>query len=81
MAYTPQHPPQSPNHIPQFLFEELRRIATEMSTAQEMLRLGETFVAPTKPRAGDIRFADGTSWNPGAGRGFYGYTGTAWTKF
>lgn len=81
MAYSPQHPPQLPAQIPQFLFEELRRIALELSTAQELIRLGETNVAPQRPRAGDIRFADGTNWNPGSGRGFYGYTGTAWTKF
>lgn len=30
-----------------------------------------TYAAPDKPRVGDIRFADGTTWNPGAGEGLY----------
>jgi hypothetical protein len=28
---------------------------------------------PDKPRDGMIRKADGTNWNPGGGRGYYGY--------
>lgn len=28
---------------------------------------------PAKPRNGMIRMADGTNWNPGSGRGYYGY--------
>lgn len=28
---------------------------------------------PEKPRNGDIRMADGTNWNPGSGRGYYGF--------
>ena len=42
--------------------------------------LDPTYVAPTKPREGDLRLADGTSWNPGSGAGFYGYYGSAWVK-
>lgn len=38
------------------------------------------YVAPDKPRLGQIVFADGTSWNPGSGRGVYCYdtTGPTW---
>lgn len=36
--------------------------------------------APEKPREGMIRFADGTNWNPGSGRGLYQYVSTAWVK-
>lgn len=39
-----------------------------------------TTVAPDKPREGMIRYADGTSWNPGSGKGVYWYSGSAWTK-
>lgn len=35
--------------------------------------------APINPQEGDIVRADGTSWNPGSGRGFYGYDNGAWT--
>ena len=33
-----------------------------------------------KPRNGDIRYADGTNWNPGSGEGIYAYTNDAWAK-
>ena len=36
--------------------------------------------APDKPRTGDIRYADGTDWNPGSGEGIYFYNGTAWVN-
>lgn len=44
--------------------------------------LDEMFAAPTKPRTGDIRFADGTQWNPGSGRGIYYFdaTGGIWIQ-
>lgn len=38
------------------------------------------YAAPAKPRESDIVFADGTTWNPGAGRGLYQYVGGAWAK-
>ena len=41
-------------------------------------QLDVTTVAPAKPRDGMIRLADGVSWNPGSGRGFYGYSNAAW---
>lgn len=44
------------------------------------VRFTELNVAPTKPRTGDVVLADGTNWNPGAGAGFYGYHGGAWSK-
>ena len=40
----------------------------------------ETNVAPTKPREGIMRYADGTNWNPGGGRGLYHYQAGAWVK-
>ena len=34
-----------------------------------------------KPRNGDIRYADGTNWNPGGtGEGIYAYVNGAWAK-
>jgi hypothetical protein len=35
--------------------------------------LEETFVEPNKLFTGLIRFADGTQWDPGSGRGIYYY--------
>jgi hypothetical protein len=40
--------------------------------------LDKSYAAPTKPREGDIRYADGTTWNPGSGQGIYAYYGAAW---
>ena len=44
--------------------------------------LEETFVEPTKLYTGLLRFADGTEWDPGAGRGIYYYDETVpgWVK-
>lgn len=35
-------------------------------------------VAPASPQEGDVYFADGTSWNPGSGKGLYFYDGSAY---
>ena len=40
--------------------------------------LEETFAAPARPQEGQLVFADGATWNPGAGRGVYCYHGAAW---
>jgi hypothetical protein len=35
---------------------------------------------PDRPREGMIVYADGTDWNPGAGKGSYEFRGAAWFK-
>lgn len=65
------------------LLAYIERNNRAIETAINLLATGhidETNVAPTKPRTGDIRLADGTDWNPGSGAGFYGYYGGAWVK-
>ena len=38
-------------------------------------------VEPTRPRKGDIRYADGTDWNPGSGEGIYFFNNAGtWTQ-
>ena len=44
------------------------------------VQLTKRFAAPTKPREGRVYFADGTTWNPGAGGGLYLYFGGAFVK-
>lgn len=44
------------------------------------LSIGVLTSAPASPANGMIAYADGTSWNPGSGQGFYGYEGGAWVK-
>lgn len=43
-----------------------------------LLRLRETTNTPNSPDVGTIRYADGTSWAPIDGPGYYYYNGTAW---
>lgn len=67
-------------YIPVDMNPEFQRISQALSEPAEVVRLGTTYVAPSKPRSGDLRLADGTQWNPGSGAGFYGYYGSAWVK-
>jgi hypothetical protein len=38
------------------------------------------YAVPQRVRDGMIVLADGTTWNPGSGGGFYGYYAGAWHK-
>ena len=46
----------------------------ESTQAQEEIQLTVTHVNPAKPTVGELRYADGTNWNPGGGAGVYEYT-------
>lgn len=75
--YSPEPVPSSPQEIPAYIERELQKLRICI----DLLALGhldETFVEPTKPRNGDIRYFDGTSYNPGSGRGVYVYKGSSW---
>lgn len=75
--YAPSLSPETDTR--RYVDSELRAIATAIN----LLAAGHidiTYAAPEKPRVGDIRLADGTSWNPGLGAGFYGYHSGAWNK-
>ena len=58
--------------------QELEQVSRAMSEPDQMLMVEFSYVAPTKPRDGMIVLADGTSWNPGSGGGYYGYRAGAW---
>jgi hypothetical protein len=60
-----------------FLLDELQKVSAAI-TALAAGHLDKTHVAPVKPRDGDIRYADGTDYNPGSGEGIYAYYGAAW---
>ena len=79
VSYSPSNPPSNKDDVAAYIYDELLKI----SVAVQLLALGHidtSTVAPTKPRDGDIRLADGTSWNPGLGQGVYCYYGAAWNK-
>lgn len=63
-----------------YINRELEQIQLAFSL-MEFLKLKKCFEPPSKPREGMVVYADGVSWNPGSGGGFYGYHGGSWTKF
>jgi len=74
-------PPQTDDatDLRRWLLQELQRLGniTQEIGVQQVVEL---MVAPKKPRSGMLVLADGTHWNPGSGRGYYGYdeTTAAW---
>ena len=79
LRYVPGQVPDNKDDLPRFLREELRQIQQAISLVQDG-QIDVTTVAPSKPRDGMIRRADGTSWNPGGGAGVYCYFSAAWNK-
>jgi hypothetical protein len=79
MKYTPTSPPRDPEFLAEYLWEELLRVKKVLDHLVD----GEFEVwynAPIRPKEGQLVFADGTSWNPGSGRGFYEMRNGAWNK-
>lgn len=76
--YQPRAVPSDPAALPAFLQQELLNIARATLEGNQFLSLEMLYVAPAKPRDGMVVLADGTSWNPGSGAGFYGYRAGAW---
>ncbi len=75
--YSPSPTPNDPADLPRYLRDEFQAIQNAiMQLAAGHLDMVNA--VPAKPRDGDIRFADGTNWNPGSGKGFYGYYNSAW---
>jgi len=79
VSYSPGQLPTDPDEINRYFFSELQKISSAL-TLVSAGHLDKTTVAPTKPRDGDIRYADGTLWNPGSGVGIYYFKGatSAW---
>ena len=73
MQYSP-----SPVNDWSALNNELQRVALTLAEPAAFLSLGVSFAPPAKPRDGRVVLADGTSWNPGSGAGYYGYRAGAW---
>jgi len=75
--YAPAEPPDN-SDMARYLRDEFFKI----KAAIDLLAGGKlplTTVAPTKPRDGMVKLADGVNWNPtGAGQGVYCYYGAAW---
>jgi hypothetical protein len=86
--WTPNPAPVNNENLSDYLFSELNRLS-DIIFNLDVMRLEQTNRNPEdttinsnrgKPRDGDIRYADGTNWNPGGGIGIYAYIGGSWTK-
>ena len=79
--YEPGPLPVDEKDLGVFLINELKRIG-DVFLNQALFRLERTNVAPTRPRGGDVRYADGTNWDPGSGEGIYFFkeSTSAWVK-
>ncbi len=75
--YAPGPVPVEPKDIPLYLQQEFEKIQAAVNRLADG-HLDKIHAAPSKPRDGDFRYADGTNWNPGSGIGFYRYNGSAW---
>ena len=81
IRYTPAPVPDKVEDIPTYLRKEFDRMSATINNIADG-HFDVSNVAPDKPRTGDIRYADGTNWNPGStGEGVYIYLSTgAWSK-
>jgi len=78
IQYIPQEPPEE--YQWKWLHDELQRLSRVVAVLAAGY-LPPTHVAPSNPRAGDIRYADGSDWNPGSGEGIYFFNiSSAWVK-
>ena len=78
--YTSLPTPNKPEELPEYLQNELRKISEAINNISDG-HLDEVHVEPPRPRAGDLRYADGSDWNPGQGNNFYYYDGTVWIAY
>jgi hypothetical protein len=76
--YSPSHVPDVGNPtLQEWIRRELQSVMAGFESTNDFEVL---HAAPQKVKEGMVRYADGTDWNPGAGKGLYVYNGTAWTK-
>jgi hypothetical protein len=77
IEYSPNQPPSNPAELQRYLIDEFQRISAAIN-ALSAGHLDKSYAAPEKPRDGDIRYADGVTYNPGSGVGIYYYNGSNW---
>jgi hypothetical protein len=70
--YAPGQVPADPAALPAFLADELRKLQTAIALLAAG-HIDKSYAAPPKPRDGDLIYADGTTYNPGSGKGVYQY--------
>lgn len=82
MAFKPPryNGPNDALSVAQWVDREFGNLESTLLRAIDLLNCQPQFNAPDKPRDGDVRFADGTSWNPGGGEGLYVFYNNTWNK-
>jgi len=78
--YEPGPLPEDVDDLGIYLVTELKRLGSILYN-QATFRLERIHEEPQRPRIGDIRYADGTDWNPGQGENLYYFDGTNWIAF
>lgn len=78
--YSPEDPPAdaSAEEVARWALQELQKASIVINNLAGGAS-GALAVAPKKPFNGMIRMADGVNWNPGSGRGYYGFDETSGT--
>jgi len=79
--YEPGPLPTDSEDLGIYVVTELKRLGDVLFN-QATFRLERIHEAPQKPRGGDVRYADGSNWNPGSGEGIYFFkeSTSAWVK-
>lgn len=72
-TYAPGPVPADPAALQRYLQDEFRKINVTFRNITDGHR-DVLYAEPAKPRAGQIVYADGTTWNPGSGEGYYRYS-------
>ena len=65
IRYSPSPPPSNPEELSAYLSREFQRMSEVITNIADG-SYDVTNVAPSKPRQGDVRFADGSNWNLGS---------------
>lgn len=78
--YEPGPLPENVEDLGIYLVTELKRLGSILYN-QATFRLERIHEEPQRPRTGDIRYADGSDWNPGQGENLYYFDGTNWIAF
>jgi hypothetical protein len=69
LSYTPTEAPQE--YTPEWINHELQRLQQELKASQAESIFKILYAEPARMYAGMVVYADGTTWNPGAGEGLY----------
>ena len=59
---------------------ELNKLSLSISQPASYFALKTIYAPPSRIFDGMVVKADGTTWNPGSGAGFYGYHSGTWNK-